>query len=139
MANEITIQAKLSAAKNGAGISNATTTKTQTIENALAGPRVNGLQSVGTSKEAVALADTDTTKQYMVLLRNTDPTNYVTVYGRPDATPNDCAVGIMLPGESWGPVRMPALTGGYPLLYVKADTAACQVDVQVTEAGNPLA
>jgi hypothetical protein len=138
MANEITIQAKLSAAKNGAGISNATTTKTQSIETGLAGPRVNGLQSVGTSKEAVGLADTDTTKQYIVLLRNMDPTNFVTVYSRKDGTPTDSVTGIMLPGESWGAARMPALASGYPLLYMQADTAACQVDVQVTEAGNPL-
>lgn len=138
MANEITVQAKLTAAKNGASITNATSSKTQTMESTLEKLH-HTVQEVGTSSEAVSLGDVDVSKQHWILLRNLDATNFVTVHIRKDVTPTDTVAGVMLPGESFGPVRAGAQTAGYPHYRTTADTAACPVEVGACDAGNPAA
>jgi len=96
------------------------------------------IQSVGSgAKEIPSVGDVDVTKQYGVLLYNRDATNFVTVYVRKDVTPTDTEAGKMLPGEPWGPVRMPAQAAGYPVIYMQADTAACDVEVTVVDLGDP--
>lgn len=138
MSNEITVQAKLTAAKNGASITNAISSKTQTMESTLEKLH-HTIQDVGTGGEDVALGDVDVTKQHMILLRNLDPTNYVTVHVRKDVTPTDTVAGIMLPGESFGPIRAGAQTAGYPKYRMTANTAACDVEVEACDAGDPTA
>ena len=113
MSNEITIQAKLTATKNNASITNSVSSKTQTMESTLEKLH-HTVQAVGTSIEDVSLGDLDVSKQHWILLRNLDPTNYVTVTLRSAATPVDGVAGIMLPGESFGAVRAGAQTAGYP-------------------------
>lgn len=58
------------------------------------------------------------------MLKNLDATNFITVYAASAGT----VVGKMLPGEPYGPVR---LGSGMQAPYVKADTAACQMEVLV--------
>ncbi len=136
MANELTLTASLRAQKNNVAVVPLVTSKTQTMESTLTHMLLS-VQAVGTSVEAVATGDVDVTKQYMVLLFNRDATNYVSVSVY-DGT-NTIVAGIMLPGEPWGPVRMPAQSGGFPVLRMTANTAACNVECLVSEAGNPSA
>ena len=138
MANEITIQAKLTATKNSASITNSVSSKTQTMESTLEKLH-HTVQAVGTSIEDVALGDVDISKQHWILLRNLDGTNYVTVTLRSAVTPVDAVAGIMLPGESFGPVRAGAQTAGYPKYMMTANTAACDVEVLACDAGSPTA
>jgi hypothetical protein len=138
MANEITVQAKLTAAKNGASITNATSSKTQTMESTLEKLH-HTVQDVGTTTEAVGLGDVAVADQHWILLRNLDATNFVTVHVRKDVTPTDTVAGVMLPGESFGPVRAGAQSGGYPHYRMTADTAACDVEVLACDAGDPAA
>lgn len=143
MANEITLTAKLSATKNSVTVTNAVYTKPQTMEGALE-HMYHAVQEVGTSEEAVELGDVDITDatghEYMLLLINRDDTNYVSVKVKYAADPLYWTIGVMLAGESWGPVRLPTLTaaslGG---IYLDADTADCAVEVVACEAGNPAA
>lgn len=139
MANEITFDAKLKAQKNNVSVTQITTSKTQTMEAALTKMH-HTVQSVGSgAAEDLSTGDVDLTKQYVVLLWNRSAANFVTVTVRKDVTPTDTSNGIMLPGEPWGPVRMPAQVGGYPKIRLQGDTAACDVEVTVVEAGDPTA
>ena len=139
MANEITFTAKLKGAKNNVQVVQTATEKNQTMEAAL-DKFHHTVQSVGTGgSEDVSTGDVDVTKQYCLLLYNRDAAHFVTVKVRKDATPTDVDVGIMLPGEPFGPLRAPAQAGGYPKYRMQADTAACDVEVTVTDAGDPAA
>lgn len=93
----------------------------------------NNPQIIGTTAEDVDMNDVDVTNEYLVCLTNKDASNYVDVYVRKDGTPTDTMVGRMRPGEPWGPVRMPAQSGGYPKLRCIANTAACNVEVWAGE------
>lgn len=142
MANEISLTFKLQAAKGGSTIVNATTTKTQTMASTAAAMQ-HGTQNVGTTREALNVGDVDITNatggEYIVLLRNMDATNFCTVelnYG----SGTYYQVGLMRPGEGWGPVRMQKLDGsGYGGLFLDFDTAAGKIEVLATEAGDPAA
>jgi hypothetical protein len=138
MSNEITITAKLLAAKNNASVSNSVSSKTQTMESTLDNLH-HTVQDVGTSSESVSLGDITVGDQHWILLKNLDPTNFVTVHVRKDVTPTDTVAGIMLPGEPFGPVRAGAQTGGYPHYRMTANTAACPVEVVACDAGDPTA
>lgn len=138
MANEITIQAKLTGTKNNASITNSVSSKTQTMESTLEKLH-HTVQAVGTSMEEVSLGDITVADQHWILLRNLDATNFVTVHVRKDVTPTDTVAGIILPGESFGPVRAGAQSGGYPHYRMTADTAACDVEVLACDAGDPAA
>ena len=138
MANEITFQASLKVTKNNVSVAQLTTAKTQTMEAALTKLH-HTTQSVGTSAEDLSSGDVDITKQYLVQLWNRASANYVTVRIRKDVTPTDTDVGVMRPGEPWGPVRMPAQSGGYPKILLISNTAASDVEVTVTDAGDPAA
>lgn len=148
MANEISLTAKLSVTANSVTVTNATSTKTQSIDadfDVTNPPALHHtLQEVGTSEEAVDLGDIDTTNatgdEYMLLLANRDATNYVDVFvklteGSPDTYKQ---IGRMRPGEFWAG-RMVQATAADDIggIYLKADTAACQVEVVACEAGVP--
>lgn len=129
MSLEINTSSKLSFDKNGASATNKTTTKAITMQSTL----THGLQGVVSYaagvKTAIPVTGVDTTKQYLVQLRNLDVTNYVEVTTDDGAT-YPC---VMLPGESYGPVRLAANA----VVKVRAHTAACDVDSIAVEAGDP--
>ena len=138
MANEITIVGKLTVTKGGTSVTNTTSSKTQTMA-AAAALMDHFTQDVGTSREEVAIAThVDTTDEYGVLLRNADATNYVIVELEYSSAAYVVA-GRMRPGETWGPVRFPARSGGYPKTHTTANTAACIVEVVCAEFGDPAA
>jgi hypothetical protein len=139
MANEITTAFKLSVTKGGVTITNATGTgtKTQTIQSNLTGVVHHTVQSVGHAEaEALSLGDVTLTADHMVLLINRDATNFVTVNANKSAD-HLAVCGKMLPGESWGPVRLLAQTASYPSITLQADTADCLVEVVACDAGDP--
>ena len=139
MANEIEFKASLTGKKNNVSVAPLTTSKIQTMESTLSLMH-HTEQSVGFgAAEDLSTGDVDLTKQYCVLLYNRASANFVTVTARKDVTPTDTVVGIIRPGEPWGPVRMPAQSGGYPKLRMQSDTAASNVEVIVVEAGDPAA
>jgi len=139
MANEITIQASLKSQKNNISVSQITTSKVQTMESTQEKMH-HTVQDVGTGAvEDLSSGEVDLTKRYMVLLYNLTSAKNVTVRVSKHGAPTDPDVGIMRPGEPWGPVRMPAQSGGYPKLLMISNTAASDVEVTVTEAGDPAA
>lgn len=133
MPNEISVTAKLTFSYSGTTITNATSTDSITLNTAggLDGSALQNVQTVGTSRESLVVGDVDTASAYFVLLRNKDADNYVTVETY-DST-NYVASGIMYPGELYGPVRVPA----GKTIHLTANTAACQVETVVCEAGAP--
>ena len=139
MANEITFTAGLKAQKNNVSVTQLITQKAQTMQSTIEKMH-HTVQSVGAGgAENLSTGDVDLTKQYAFLLYNRDAAHFVTVRVRKDATPTDVDVGIMRPGEPFGPVRAPAQAGGYPKYMMQADTAACDVEVTVRDAGDPAA
>lgn len=140
MANEITIQSKLTATKGGSSVTNYTSDFTISMNTALT-KMASVVQGVGTVREAVELGDVDisnaTGDEYWIRLTNNDSTNFVTVEVKTGAS-TYAVIGKMYAGESWGPVRMAKLDGsGYGGIYLTANTAACDVDVTICEAGDP--
>ena len=137
--NELTLGASLKAQKNGVSIGQLTTQKVQNMQTTVEKMH-HTVQSVGSgAAEDVSTGDIDVTKQYCLLLYNRDAAHFVTVIVRKDATPTDVTAGIMRPGEPFGPVRAPAQVGGYPKYRMQGDTADCDVEVSVTDAGDPAA
>lgn len=80
-------------------------------------------QAVGFAAAAAVNLGTVTAPGWF-MLKNLDATNYITVYAASAGT----VVGKMLPGESYGPVR---LGSGMQAPYVQAAVAACQMEVLV--------
>lgn len=131
----ITISSNLTAAYGGSSITSATTSDTWT-ENAtditngdIDGSHILNVQNVGTTREAMVVGDVNTAKSYGVRLRNLDATNYVTIETY-DGT-NYVESGLMYPGEPHGPIRVPA----NKLIYLKANSAACNVECMAAELG----
>jgi len=125
----------MTAAYGGSTITSATTTDTWT-ENAtdvtagdIDGSHILNIQNVGTTREAMVVGDVNTAKSYGVRLRNLDATNYVTIETY-DGT-NYVESGLMYPGEPHGPIRVPA----GKTIYLKANTAACNVECMAAELG----
>ena len=150
MANEITIASGLTVSKDDMRAAPATASKTTNMADSTgfaSGPAkyiVQHVQSVGTSEEAVALGPVRianaTGDEYILQLRNLDLTNYVDVYVLYDDDPSTLYwhIGRMRPGESWGPARLPKLDADdYGGICLKANTAACDVEVIACEAGDP--
>jgi hypothetical protein len=136
MANEVTLNAKLTISKGGASVTNLTSTKSQNIQSTLPGHQIDEVQSVGTSRTSISLGSIAVASQYFLLLRNQDPTNFVKVEVQSGVATWGVA-GFMKPGETFGPVRCAAQSGGYPVYVLTADTAACDVEVVAGEAGDP--
>jgi len=88
---------------------------------AVGGP-TPGYVTIGTSEESFALPELST--KGWVMMQNLDATNFVqwgfstTVYG-----------GRMKAGETAGPFRLDVLA-----IFLKADTAACKVQIKAYEA-----
>lgn len=98
--------------------------------------------SVASSAEDLDYGDIDTTKEHFVRLQNlgtnpdTDP--YITVYQYSDVSTYQ-VVGVIRPGESYGPVRKGAMTAGYPKLKVKSSSGTARMHKMVSDAGDPTA
>lgn len=137
MASEITILSKLTATKGGTSRTNYTSDFTQTMASTATAMAQND-QDVGTSAEAILTGDVTLTDQHFLLFINHDATNYVEVEVHKDGS-NMAVAGVMLPGEQFGPVRAAGQSGGYPCYKLKANTAACLVEVLAVEAGDPTA
>ena len=88
---------------------------------------LKGRQTVGLTAEPVILGDIET--RGWLILQNKDPLNEVTV--RMSAATTGNAVGVMKPGEPYGPVR---LGPDMQQPHLQADTAECDVDVFLTGA-----
>jgi len=90
------------------------------------------------SQEDVSLGDVDVSKEYAVRLRSLDTTvdewiKVVLVTSGP--TSNE--FGRMRPGETFGPVRMIAQSGGFPKLAIAASTGTKVCRVEAFELGDP--
>lgn len=142
MAGEITLSFKLACSKNGTTVSNATQTKTQTMESTLSN-MFHETYNLTNSELDVPTGAVVLTNQHYIFLRNADLsavdfTRYVSVKVRKDVTPTDTDFGVMLLNEGFGPVRMKAQSGGYPKLRFVASVAGpIPVEVIVVEAGDP--
>lgn len=137
MANEISIQFKLAGTKNGTTVQNNGSGlgyKQQTIQSSL-NKMAQNVQDVGTTAEDLLTGDVPLTSEHWVLLINRDPTNYVDVEAHKDAA-NFATIARMRPGEPFM-CRLNAQSSGYPKLKLKANTAACPVEVIVISAGDP--
>lgn len=84
-------------------------------------------QAVGTSYEALSVGDCDIAARYFVELRNSDDTNEVYVNFSTSTAGSDFLQ--LEPGE----LAAFAVKGGVNV-FLKADTAACNVEVVVNEA-----
>jgi len=136
MANEISIQFKLQGSKNGVVVTNngSPATKTQNMESTLTVLH-HTTQHVGTTVEDILLGDVSTAKEYWVLLINRDASNYVDARAYKDAS-NFADLFRLRPGEPFM-ARLKPQTSGYPKLSLIANTAPCDVEVIVIEAGDP--
>ena len=140
MANELTTRSKLQATFAGEVFTN--TTEEVTFNSSATASKASKIkQTVGTSREAVDVGDCDITnatgEEYILQLYNHDETNFVTVEVQTGAA-TYWTVGIIRPGETWGPNRLPKLDGsGYGGIFMDADTADCDVTVVASEAGVP--
>ena len=132
MPNEITIVSNLTHAAFGSTVTSATTS--DVVDDPSTTKRHSLIvQDVGFSvSEAASLGDVNTAKMYWARLRNLDPVNYVLVYVTSGGS--DVEIGRMNPGETWGPCRMKAVATGNPTLKVKANVAACNVEVIACQA-----
>lgn len=129
--------AKLTLTEGVVTMTNSTSSKNQTRESTLTHVH-HTIQAVGfAAAEAVSTGDVVLTKQHIILLQNLDPTNFVTVTGWYDVS-TSVVCGILLPGEFFN-TRAELQTAGYPCFKVQADTAACDVEVIVSDAGDPAA
>ena len=133
MAETVSLQSKLSFTGTSGTYTNVTTSSTFTPTLGTLSKAHHTTQSVGLSKELLSTGDVTLTAQHVIRLENKDPDNFVTVYLRLNGTPTDEVAGIMLPGEPYGPVRVAPQSGGYPCYYMLADTAACNVEVVVSD------
>lgn len=137
MANEITITSKIAATKGGSSVTNYTSSfNVDMASTATTKSQVD--QEVGTSAEAIITGDVTLTDQHFLWFCNHDETNYVEVQVHKDGS-NMAVAGVMRPGEPFGPVRAAGQSGGYPCYKLKANTAACTVEVIAVEAGDPAA
>lgn len=120
MANEINAACSLTASKGGATV---TASGTKTAD--MAGDQmITNVQAVGTSSETLQLGDV-TTLGYL-MIKNLDATNYVEVasdtgFGASTIVSKLLAGDIIL-------LKAPVAT-----LYVKANTAACNIAVTAVE------
>ena len=134
MANEITVYSNLTHTAFGSTVTSATTT--DVVDDGSSNKRHRlFVQSVGTTLEAVEMGDINlgaTSKGYMARLRNlATSTAQVTVSVSHSA--GDVEFAKMLPGETWGPVRMLGLTSSHPVLKMKATVADTSVEVILCE------
>lgn len=130
MANEISMSSALSASLGGVTVG--ASRSVQATMGDYADTLLHAVQDVGYSvAEDVNLGDVNVAREYLVHLTNLDATNFV------DVIPCDGGSTYrfrMRPGESFGPVRVIGGLGSGKVIQVKADTAACRVEVVVVEA-----
>ena len=142
MSSEISLTSKLQVTKNAVTVVNAVSTKSQTMAAALEKLH-HTVQAITTAREAVSLGDVDNSyaagDEHFVVLYNRGETYNVKVEVKTGASTYQ-QVGLMRPGEPWGPVRMQKLdVSGYGGLYLTSVTGDADVEVVASEAGDPAA
>lgn len=137
MADSLTVTAKLTASFDGETYANTQTSSPVTLESGSDCGRVF-TQAIGTSWEAFDVGDIDTSKRYWLYVRNLDDTNFVTVAFKTAVTPTYGPDHVLYPGESMVLPCEPYSTG-YPIAGATADTAACNCQVVLSDAGDPTA
>ena len=88
-------------------------------------------QIVGTSKENLSIGDVDPAAEAVVVIRNTDQANVMSLWLVSQQPPN-CYIR---PGESFGPVRV--FGGQIASWQISCANAAGKAEVVVIEAGDP--
>jgi hypothetical protein len=119
MANEITISATLSASKNGAQV----TSTASTLVSMSGDEMLTNVQNVGTSAEAVTVADLDTAGY--AFFKNMDATNFVEI--ALDSAVSTQVFCKLLAGE-FSLIKLKTTT-----IYAKADTGAVNLLVTACE------
>ena len=120
MADEIRVTSKLTVTNGFA--KDTFNPGSQSYDQTAAGGPTPGVVSIGTTEESEAFSELSTLGWF--IMRNLDPTNYVQ-WGFATADYG----GRMEAGETAGPFRLePGTT-----LYLKANTAACLVDIRAYE------
>ncbi len=127
MANELALVFQITYTPTVANIAAvAPGSKTDTVS--MTGSRVTAnLQRIGTSEEAIDFGDI--TDSGYILVRNTDPTNFVEING--DTTPAT-NYSIRLLATEYALFRVGGGTGN--TLFAKADTAICTIQYWLFEA-----
>lgn len=115
MANEITITSRLAANKGGNSVSNATSSFTLSMDTAASNMYHSNI-NVTTTAAIPSMGSVDTSKDYWLWARNTDTTSVITLSSDSGGSNK---MGMMKPGEPWGPVR---ILGGVSV-YFDADVA----------------
>lgn len=119
MASEISAAVSLNASKGGATV---TASGTKTAD--MAGDQmITNVQAVGTSAEALVVGDVSTIGY--VLIKNLDATNYVEI--GLDSGVSTQVFGKLLAGD------IMLLKASTATMYVKANTASCNIAVTVVE------
>jgi hypothetical protein len=134
MADEISLQYKITASKNDVSIANYKSSKSQTMQSDLSKMH-HTIQSILTSSTEISTGDIDVTEQHFILFANRDAANFVEIECHKDGS-NYAVCAVLRPGEP-ALARWPARSGGYPKPKAKANTQACDVEVLIVEAGDP--
>jgi hypothetical protein len=121
MANEITKQFRISAAKNGVTILYA---PTQSKENMAGDDMIQNTQIIGTSSEVIDFGEI-TGAPGLLILFNTDPTNFIEIGG-------DSGLTVHKQKIPAGKEIIMRPTSG--TLYAIADTAPCRLLIWAAEA-----
>jgi len=119
MANEIYIGLTFTATKNGASVSGSFAGNATMVGDNFIG----NVQAVGTSNEAILLGDVSATGMG-VFLKNLDATNYVEIF-------SDSGNTNLITKLTAG---MPCLLWPNAVIYARANTASCNVQVVSVEA-----
>lgn len=125
---EITWNVAFEASKNGIRVPFSTSINTS-IQTTL-GILHHTEQVVGTTKESVSIGDADAGSECIVLIRNTDPTNIMSLWVVSQQPPNF----YIRPGETFGPVRV---YNGLASWQMSCANASGKAEVIVIEAGDP--
>lgn len=128
MAKEISWSVSIDVTKNGIRVPFSTTVS-QSIQTTL-GVLHHTEQVVGTTKESLSTGDVDLGSEAIVVIRNTDPTNIMSLWITNQQPPNI----YIRPGETFGPARV---YNGLASWQISCANASGKAEVVVIEAGDP--
>ena len=120
MANEITISAALSIARTGLTLSASSSSSIDQAGDANSG----FVQTIGTSTEQITMLDVVTPGYYY--LRNDDATNFILIGLATPVTAPDAFITL-------APGKCAVFPSRQTVIYAKADTAPCNLQVVIAE------
>lgn len=97
-------------------------------------------QAIGTAWEAIQLGDVDTSKRYIVCVRNpstNDTAKPLTVKFQTTVAPAYGPEHVLYPGELLV-ITCPPLAAGYPILGALFTTTAQNAEIVACDAGTPV-